>query len=322
MKPITCAAAVLLFVVPLGAMVFTYESVAQPTNARDGSAAQNANKAVDEKTIRAFIKQLGDDAFEKREQAEKRLIAIGAPALELLRETAKESTDAEVRERAGRVLRGIDQQVVRRLLEINKWGTLVDPEQDSALRLEDGKLHIKVPPKARVLTAEIGVTNAPRVVREVDGDFHAEVKVTGPIPGDARSVLDGRWPYYAAGLLVWDDERNFLRLDRAKMYHVGQGEWRCHANWQLRHNGLLTRPGGAVDGLLDQQKPSFFRLRRTANSFAASYSQDGKTWKELPPIDVAFSKKLKVGVSAIQNTPAGYEAIFQDLKIIPTKPPE
>ncbi len=57
--------------------------------------------------IRELIEQLGDDNFRKREAAEKRLVAIGEPALELLLGAIKESTDAEVRRRARRVLRAI-----------------------------------------------------------------------------------------------------------------------------------------------------------------------------------------------------------------------
>jgi WD40 repeat protein len=59
-----------------------------------------AKEPADEKTIRDLIKQLGDDAFDKREDAAKRLAAIGEPALTLLQQAAKDNPDAEVRQRA------------------------------------------------------------------------------------------------------------------------------------------------------------------------------------------------------------------------------
>src|SRR5207302_10573275 len=62
---------------------------------------------VDEKAIRALIGQLGNDAFEVRETAHKRLAAVGEPALGLLQKAAKESTDAEVRERLGDLIQTI-----------------------------------------------------------------------------------------------------------------------------------------------------------------------------------------------------------------------
>jgi hypothetical protein len=59
-----------------------------------------AKEEADEKAIRDLLKQLGDDAFDKREDAAKRLAAIGEPALMLLQKAAKDNPDAEVRQRA------------------------------------------------------------------------------------------------------------------------------------------------------------------------------------------------------------------------------
>ena len=49
--------------------------------------------------VEDMVKQLGDDSYEKREAAEKRLEEIGEPALPALR-AAAESEDAEVRAKA------------------------------------------------------------------------------------------------------------------------------------------------------------------------------------------------------------------------------
>ena len=74
-----------------------------------GQDAAPAKKDVtDEKAIRALISQLGDESFEKRQDADKKLAALGRPALRLLREAVKESADAEVRERAERLIQKIN----------------------------------------------------------------------------------------------------------------------------------------------------------------------------------------------------------------------
>jgi hypothetical protein len=67
-------------------------------------AAPPKENPPSEKEIRALIAQLGDDAFEKREEAQKRLTIIGGPALELLRIAAKDGKDLEVRDRTGRLI--------------------------------------------------------------------------------------------------------------------------------------------------------------------------------------------------------------------------
>ncbi len=59
---------------------------------------QDKKDAVDEKTIATLIKQLGDDSFDIREAADKKLTAIGEPAMDLLKKAAMESTDPEVRQ--------------------------------------------------------------------------------------------------------------------------------------------------------------------------------------------------------------------------------
>src|SRR5262245_6067512 len=53
--------------------------------------------------IARLIKQLGDDAFAKRQAATKELEATGAPALAALRNAAATSGDLEIRRRAKRI---------------------------------------------------------------------------------------------------------------------------------------------------------------------------------------------------------------------------
>jgi WD40 repeat protein len=57
--------------------------------------------------IERLIRQLGSDDFEKREAASKRLEAIGAPALDLLRKAAADE-DAEIRQRAATLVETIE----------------------------------------------------------------------------------------------------------------------------------------------------------------------------------------------------------------------
>src|SRR6185369_14307343 len=86
------------------------ESLVWAGDKKDGAPAKAAQKnAADEKAIRALIAQLNDEVFEKRETAQKRLVEIGGPALELLKKAAKETTDAETRERATQLVQQIQE---------------------------------------------------------------------------------------------------------------------------------------------------------------------------------------------------------------------
>jgi hypothetical protein len=79
---------------------------AQATQNTDPNKETPAKKDVaSEQTIRDLIKQLGDDVYDKREAADKRLEAIGEPAVPLLQKAAQENPDAEVRERAAALVK-------------------------------------------------------------------------------------------------------------------------------------------------------------------------------------------------------------------------
>jgi hypothetical protein len=81
------------------AMVLSSVGVKVVDAGQDEAAPEAKKVAVDEKTIRALIVDLGNESFEKREAAQKRLAGVGGPAIKLLNKAAKESTDQEVRDR-------------------------------------------------------------------------------------------------------------------------------------------------------------------------------------------------------------------------------
>ena len=72
----------LLVLGTLGSGLFLWHFAAGASAAK--AVAQSKGGDVDEQTIRRLIEQLGDDSFDKREEADKRLAAIGEPALALL----------------------------------------------------------------------------------------------------------------------------------------------------------------------------------------------------------------------------------------------
>jgi WD40 repeat protein len=100
-------------------------------------ACDDAKKATPEE-IERLIKQLGDDDFEQREAAKKALESIGEPALGALRRAETESSDAEVRARAERIVKGLEASLYRHLrtFEGHKWlvfGVAFSPDGKRAL---------------------------------------------------------------------------------------------------------------------------------------------------------------------------------------------
>jgi len=100
---------------------------------------------------------------------------------------------------------------------IKGWGTVVDPDGDCRVIEENGKLTIRVPGTYHDLTHSEGrdKLNSPRILQEVKGDFVVQVKANAfPLFADNTSTSLGIC-FVSSGLLIWQDEKNFIRLDRA-----------------------------------------------------------------------------------------------------------
>jgi hypothetical protein len=160
------------------------------------------------------------------------------------------------------------------------WGTPVDPDGDCTFKMDDNaRLHIKIPGKLHILTSEVnGVkeNSAPRVLREIEGDFQVEVIVSGEFPANTNALLPNRWPFFASGLLVWQDGNNYIRFERARQY-MKNTRWVCYPNWQQRRDGLM-HDGAADNNELSAEQPVHLRLERKGNTLTASYG-DGTNWK-------------------------------------------
>jgi hypothetical protein len=116
--------------------------------------------------------------------------------------------------------------------------------------------------------------NAPRVVRRVRGDFTAEVRVLGR--------LEPRWskttyydPFHGAGLIVWQDPSNYLRLERAVGFINGRPH--PYLNYELREGGRLAMS----HGITIEDRSLFLKVRRQVKEFSAWSSRDGRRWVQL-----------------------------------------
>jgi WD40 repeat protein len=80
---------------------FTAFSLAHEPTGKDES---KQGKKVSNEEIDRLVKQLGDDDFEKRADARKRLEAIGEPAIEILKKAAESADDTEIRSAAKQII--------------------------------------------------------------------------------------------------------------------------------------------------------------------------------------------------------------------------
>jgi len=118
------------------------------------------------------------------------------------------------------IIAGVASNVVAQDLSPNlspEWNhvSIIDPDKDCEIRFLGNEVSITVPASNHNLDPERGL-NAPRVLKEVDGDFEFQVKVTADFtPGKKSTKMPkSGTPFVSGGILIWEHERSFLRVER------------------------------------------------------------------------------------------------------------
>ena len=194
---------------------------------------------------------------------------------------------------------------------IRGWGRVVDPDRDCEVALKDGALGIKIPGKPHDFAAEVPSDNAPRVMREVQGDFIAEVLVGGSMDPGETSLQPRSWPYHGAGLMVVKDPNNYVTAHLACAFV--NGKIRHYANFELRRGGQLAVSHAALDVPSDQDLR--LRLERRGKTLYHAMSPDGIHWDSYEPIELDLPPAAQLGVAAVNTSNRPLAVRFRDLKV-------
>jgi regulation of enolase protein 1 (concanavalin A-like superfamily) len=192
------------------------------------------------------------------------------------------------------------------------WGDVIDPSRDCKVTHDSdrNRLTIEVPGTPHVLSSEVPgmAMGAPRVLQVVYGDFKVSVKVAGRFdPGKSRSTPYD--PYHGAGLIIWKDGRNYLRLERA-VASIKERDT-PYINYELRKDGLLAKSLG----ITTRDRPLHLRIERSGGEVQAWQSADGRQWSSLPGMSVPFQGKVEVGVVAVNSSRRPLRAELEGFKL-------
>jgi regulation of enolase protein 1 (concanavalin A-like superfamily) len=192
------------------------------------------------------------------------------------------------------------------------WEHPVDPDGDCNFELDrsEGKVRIIVPGKPHILSAEIGQVNAPRILRGIKGDFDLSVQVDGTDHPGRRPTTTVYSPYHGAGLIIWQDEENYVRLEIAT--DLLHGRERPYVNFEYRKEGALAVSLGMNNG----DGSSHLRLKRRGDEIFASFGPDGVRWNSFPPLTAKLNDRLKVGVTAISSSTKQLTAEFEEFVVL------
>lgn len=202
-------------------------------------------------------------------------------------------------------------------ITLEGWGTTVNVPRDTKATLNDGALTITVPGTPRNLNKVISDLSAPRVLQEVEGDFSIQVKVSGDFnPSPISTVAPRGKAYNGAGLLLWENEDRFVRLER-NIWMNSPSDAACHPPlFEVMINGAPTGTSPApVPATFFSTPATWFRMVRTGNTINAFLSHDGAEWVPAGTTSLFLPAKLQVGVAAVNTSKKPFTAVFQELKL-------
>jgi regulation of enolase protein 1 (concanavalin A-like superfamily) len=200
-------------------------------------------------------------------------------------------------------------------------GPLIDPlkqpAKDCELRNDGSILTIQVPPGVRLLSPELGTKSSAMTLMDVEGDFIAQVKVSGNmVPGTDPPRWKGRdslpGTYQGAGLILWRDPKNYVRLERSVRTARGRMALSSEALLEIVKGGKTL--GYTYPPV--PERPLFVRIQRLKGELNFMYGPDGKQWITHPKLAIVFPAKVQVGLVASNMSKQSLLAQFEDLELI------
>lgn len=190
------------------------------------------------------------------------------------------------------------------------WGLAINPDGDCTIRPEGKTLAMEVPGNWHDLNPDTNKLNAPRVVRTIQGDFVVSVKVTGTFKPGGKPTNPKSVPYTGAGIIVWNNSDNFVRLERGAI--IRDGKVSTFALFEEREGGYR----GAMHNQGIRAGDCYVRIERRGSRILGATSIDGKDWKQLTPIDTLWPSQVKVGLAAINSNSEPFAPRFEELTLI------
>ncbi len=207
------------------------------------------------------------------------------------------------------------------------WGTFSNPEGDSDVQVAGERIVIRVPPGHRDLAVEQAPMLAPRLLRPVTGDFDADVRIDAlPEPGPPL----GQRSFRGAGILLWQDDRTYVRLESA-IYRVkpSVSRWpiaRVQLEDEVRYALFEVRKDGNVAGGYSPadvrlgEGPVELRLQRRGRTLLGLVRQGEGEWRRVGKLDVDLAHSLEIGLASANIAQSELRIGFGGFRVAPVGP--
>ncbi len=179
----------------------------------------------------------------------------------------------------------------------------IDPDGEfapTAHEFKNGRLMMAIP-TAKDLYG--GNRTAPRLVKSVSGDFQIETRVK----------FDPSEDYQGAGLLIYKDGDNYIRLERA-FGGIGGGGSGIRLDTRMR--GEYTSPITPID-IPTTVTECDLKITRRLNVFSIYWREnENAEWRSVEDIETVFPETIQAGVVGC-NTATEITAEFTNLRLSP-----
>ncbi|QYO65822.1 DUF1349 domain-containing protein [Leptolyngbya sp. 7M] len=173
-------------------------------------------------------------------------------------------------------------------------------EKPSPYSMSDGKFKLTIPGGKDLYADNYG---APHLVKAVSGNFEIE----------ARVKFDPKSDYQGAGLLIFHDAKNYLRLERCMGGTGGSGSGiRLDSRKGDEYIPISTPDRAETDA--DEVD---LKIVRMGKKFIAFWRLNEESeWKEVGEFDSAYPETVRVGLIGV-NTADEITAEFSNVKLLP-----
>jgi regulation of enolase protein 1 (concanavalin A-like superfamily) len=189
------------------------------------------------------------------------------------------------------------------------WGMAFDPLKDCEFTGEKNRLLVNVTGSRHQSPAPQQILNAPRVMHEVDGDFVITVKVVGEFRPGGKSTNPKSVPFNGAGIIVFSDADNFIRVERAAVNR--NGKINTYVNFEEFEGGIR----GATHNEVMKGGDCWVRMERKGSRLQSGISFNGTTWKNLTPIQTVWPTNLKIGLIAVSSSGLPFSVAFEEFEL-------
>jgi hypothetical protein len=196
----------------------------------------------------------------------------------------------------------------------------VDPSKRATFERKGDVLTITVTaPKDE--NAAHNFTTAPRLLREVSGDFVVEVRIGGSFTPGKGPKERKLFPTFLAGFVLEGEKHPLVRVSRGSIRLPRSGEIATLVAIESLDEDAKGLLGEDIDTHgWPPDRAMYLRMSRTGKELVAAFSSDGKKWQELKGLNQSLPAKLKLGIFAASSSTKPFKAKLDRFKLTPKGP--